>query len=1133
MKVLLLFLVSFSAFAQYPVSDRNLEKIRNTFYDGTDLSDEKMSKYKKHLKKLQKQIKANIENYETNLNELDAAAATDLAKDNKYVQNLKRLRVNWVDEIYNITDPVKQIEHLTKVIDLETAIKVEITPINDESHILKGVNQFLENYKIPFKTPKEFGEASNLLDPKTGKYLSQIKLQNLIKSGYDISLLNPPSDNGVIEYIEDISQVDTYKRYREGQNEMHKGLKVEFPTKHVGFFKELRKTQSRPKIIFETRDESGQKTGEFKLKMGMEIHSEPTVASLGVTLGLFHDLSKYVENFKIYIGDTTYEEFVLNFSSYFIYEDLARIVKEHGTDQQHGNYIVFHEGMLEAKFKSKQLRRVGPFYPGYKKGKRETRALMLFNLWTHNPDLKPGENNKTLIRTINGEKKVYYMQHDVGYSIGKYGREKPTEFEWDIVKEVNKDEIIFDYRSAVPHDGWDHVSYFDAKWMVRKIAQLTRHQITTAVKLGGWPTVEPYNFEELIIEKLINRRNDLVKTFKLIGEKHPSGQSISMMPVYKEIENQVKVPTTFLPGETIDFRPSIQYIFLYPALRAIRDGIVNGVAAVSRSLDKVNLSEWIGLDNGGVIVQALLGTEKEIIQNPNPKHLGERFIVKETFRMGARLGAGSIFTGDTSYVKKYTLIYGVEDKEKVNDHGKWVVDVTMPYRIMKNYLPKNHILISETFLEGRGRVRIEVPYFGPGNEAALKRVNLARTVLSKKPKEPVKIYIDTSNYTTLLDNVYTKLGLVRLKHFTINTTSGNLNRSVYLMNDDVNGERAIDSAIMNNDPSLLSQFSKTQEVDSEFTKDESKYSIFGFFKGSTEYREDNLKIYSFSEDGKMIQVNHQLEGSYEKNSSWRFITNGEERKTRVTMSSIINEDSMIASPYINIKFKHEDKDTTAAEIDDHYIPFINGVANDENFLKFSARKHSVTGRYGHLNIHLQERIYENGIEKLLATNEKSFWKSFNHVLGTKGLIGDKAYFKSTKPSHGSVVKPKRQYISFQGKRYVKRNLIRKAKRTFNNIRKAQTHLKQKLKIKSLTQALGESIPGKSHSQNSIILATINHLIGKANYYLMAYIESPSYEENKMPGRITPFAAKGVMKTSQDRELIKLEMKDALDMYKNF
>lgn len=40
---------------------------------------------------------------------------------------------------------------------------------------------------------------------------------------------------------------------------------------------------------------------------------------------------------------------------------------------------------------------------------------MVFNMWVGNADVKPGENNKTLIRTKDGKKQLFYMQHDVGF----------------------------------------------------------------------------------------------------------------------------------------------------------------------------------------------------------------------------------------------------------------------------------------------------------------------------------------------------------------------------------------------------------------------------------------------------------------------------------------------------------------------------------------------------------------------------------------------------------------------------------------------------------------------------------------------------------------------------------------------
>lgn len=61
--------------------------------------------------------------------------------------------------------------------------------------------------------------------------------------------------------------------------------------------------------------------------------------------------------------------------------------------------------------------------------------------------------------------------------------------------------------------------------MVRLIARLTRKQIDDAVALGGWPLP----LRQLLVEKLISRRNQMVEAFKLVGEKTPEGDTISLL----------------------------------------------------------------------------------------------------------------------------------------------------------------------------------------------------------------------------------------------------------------------------------------------------------------------------------------------------------------------------------------------------------------------------------------------------------------------------------------------------------------------------------------------------------------------------------------------------------------------------
>lgn len=1120
--ILLFWVVSTSVFAQVPVSDEVYQQIQEKFLDDDqNLSLEKVKQYNSYLKSLQKEVEVNIENYSSDVSSLSSEEAEKLANKNKYVKSMKMLRKKWLPVAAEKSTHVELVEYLSKIIDLENAIRVEITPYLSEKFILRALHTFMYNYSIPVvKTSKKYQEAKNLINPSTGTYFNQGELQKLKEKNIDISKLDPPADNGVIELIDDISKSSPYKRYRLGENAMHEGLGVSFPEENIGFFKELRKTQSRPKIIFETKDAAGNILQEYKLKMGMEIHSEPTAAALGVTLGLFNDLSKHVKKFKIYIGEMSWEEFVLDFSSYFEYEDLERIVHSHGTDEIHGNYIVFKEGMLEARFKKKQLYRVGPFYPGYKKGKRETRALMVFNMWIGNADLKPGENNKTLIRTKGNKKEMFYMQHDVGFAFGYYGREKPTEFPWSIIKSRTKNNIKFNYRTFVPNDGWDHVSFADSKWMVRKIAQLTREQITECVEFGKWPDYSPYNYKQLIIEKLINRRNQLVEAFELTGEVLPSGKTIQLMTVDKTIEEHAKPTAVMLPNQTIDFRTTVKFNFVGPALKSLRDKIVDGVARISRGIDRISIpSGVIGIPGiPGPLVEALVGTDKKVMKNPNPTGLHDRYIVREGFRFGARVGLGFVFRGDASYVKEYTLVYPVSDLDKVDNHGKWIVDVTMPYRIMNNFLPKNHILITESYIEGAARTVLETPMSGIGNETGLSRINLSRTILSKKKNGEVKVFEDTSNFNQLSSNFYIKLGLLNLDQFVTEYKKGKLNRDIYVLKlDHEDAYRAVDLAMMNNNPLALKEVAtKVQEVESNFVEQSSDLSIFGFFERSRHTRTDNFQILTFDKQGKIVRYQHQLEGTYVKRRAWRLITNGEERIARVTMSSRVSEANELLDPYINLNFEHVDFNTTAQELDNAYIPFFNGVVNDKKFIRFNASEHSLTGKYGHLNLHLREKIYKEGIDKLLKLTPDKFWESMSKVLGLE-----------------NVRKVSRKYIRYVGKQYRLKRVRRKAAHVLNLIQIAQNKTELKSKLKTMMKAIAESIPKKKNSQIPIVLATLNNIMGQENFYVNAEIESPSYQENKMPGRITPYNHRGKKRSDVDRDLMQLQMGDALKIYNLF
>lgn len=1126
---LIILIFSLQSFSQnFPVGDKVLNEIHDTFYENGQLSVKKIEDYKKSLLKRSDEVRKNIINYKHLHDGKGTKKSIKAANKNKFVKSIKMLINDWIDKIDFNLDPVAQIEYLSNIIDLNNAILIEITPYLSEVEMINMIGAIIKNVKIDKTKVSRHGEAHNLINPANGTYFSQEELKELKMNGVDISKFDPPQDNGVIELMDDISKASPHSRYRLGMNALHKGFMGGFPAENIGFFKELRKTQTRPKIIFETKDSEGNVTGEFKIKMGMEIHSEPTTGALGTTLGLFHDLSKHVNDFKIYFGDKTWDEFVLDFSSYFEYEDLEIIVKEHGVDPVHGTYIVFNQGLLEAKFKKKNVQRVGPFYPGLKKGKRETRALLLFNMWVHNIDLKPGENNKTIIRHDETGDKLFYLQHDIGFSIGKLGREKPTDFEWNLVKRVNRKKIIFDFKTFIPHHEIDQITYSDAKWMARKIAQLTRKQITEAVSFGQWPNQSPYNYHQLIIEKLISRRNDLVKAFKLDGEVLANGKTILLLEVNRAITKDAIPTRKYLDGYTVNFKPAVKYDYIIPGLKSLWEAIVDGVASGTAGIDRIRLNpSWVGLDIPWAKAEVLLGTNRQIIKNPEPQSESDRYIVKEDFRIGGRagagVGAGLILSGDVALVKQYSLLYTVSNPEHASNHGKWLFDFTLPYRINKLRLPKKHIIIKETLLESGPSLRLQTPMSGGGVEGRANLVKLNRTIIGNKNNGVVKLLEDKANFNDNSIEFYSKLLVINFRHLVAGSQHGKIKRKIYEVSNVDGGPSsdAIDAVLMRNDYSQIKKLGESSQVESKFRSDYRTFDFLGFVTSTRSYRGDDIYIFQYDKNGKRISTVHQLEGTYRKKNSWKILVNGEDRIARVTMSTKVDEDKNLIDPYISFNFEHVDLNTTAKEIDNGYIPFFNGVADDEKFIEFTAQNQSITKFYGDIRFHLRLQYYKEGIEKLLSISKEEFYTKLSEV---------------TKIDRAVLLREKRKEnrkFSFQGVSYRVGKIRRIAKRVYRLISHAQTKAKGKIKVRRLVKALIEAIPRKGQSQNPILLTTLNRIVGDENLYMDAEIESPSYQENKMPGRITPFNAKGVKRPYGDRELQVLGVQDALMIYNQF
>jgi hypothetical protein len=198
----------------------------------------------------------------------------------------------------------------------------------------------------------------------------------------------------------------------------------------------------------------------------------------------------------------------------------------------------------------------------------------------------------------------------------------------------------------------------------------------------------------------------------------------------------------------------------------------------------------------------------------------------------------------------------------------------------------------------------------------------------------------------------------------------------------------------------------------------------------------------------------------------------------------IDKDNQIKDPYIKLKYSLLDNNATAMEIDKHVVPFFNGLAKNSKFINFTAEDHNIHKFYGHINFHMKLKVYKEGLDNLLNITGEKWRNSLNSVLTLSKKDGNK--------------------VSYFGKEYKEARLRRKGRRLFRKLLSAKNKLERKMKIRKLLEFMVASIPKSKHSEHPILLASILDIIGEKNFHMKVEIESPAYQENKMPGRITPY-----------------------------
>ena len=168
---------------------------------------------------------------------------------------------------------------------------------------------------------------------------------------------------------------------------------------------------------------------------------------------------------------------------------------------------------------------------------RELRGMALLGAWLGWVDVR-FDNMRLKLVGSEGAPEVKHFISDLGGGVGKgvgffsWHPEQPNLFDWTFTKprriqgpgRMTIPFRIVNYRPVDSAPAFEEMTWDDARWMARMIGQLTEEQIVQGLVAAGWDS----SSVRLLTEKLVNRRDQMIKDLELVDEVpllRPSGVS--------------------------------------------------------------------------------------------------------------------------------------------------------------------------------------------------------------------------------------------------------------------------------------------------------------------------------------------------------------------------------------------------------------------------------------------------------------------------------------------------------------------------------------------------------------------------------------------------------------------------------
>jgi len=394
-------------------------------------------------------------------------------------------------------------------------------------------------------------EASRLRRPGSE---TPVSLEDLAKMSPDeVSRLEPRNDHPALRPV---APGNHYAAFLAGITRLIRraGKKTErfdlAYARRILFFDELKTDASSPKVKAKDRYGVG-----WRVKWGDEVHADVVATRLAIELGAtYADLKFWSGPGETLLilppaknpGDPATQadlerllldsKFAFHLRRYMVGKpslsdgqgnpigtgkvDAAMLERESLDPKYLGCvYLAFKECQLSLD--SPAIKRLGgvDLNRGAALDDRVARGSLVFSTWINNPDVKEDNTCGGLLLDEQTGAFTRYVEFlsDMGASFaGPFSAGCLSTLSANCVGEVLDVQSLQLHPVFLP-DCWRHCTWADARWMARRIGHLRRADLERVFADSGWPVFS----QKLGVEKLLARRNDLVKTFDLEREGIP------------------------------------------------------------------------------------------------------------------------------------------------------------------------------------------------------------------------------------------------------------------------------------------------------------------------------------------------------------------------------------------------------------------------------------------------------------------------------------------------------------------------------------------------------------------------------------------------------------------------------------